>query len=290
MSSNTSSPADFVEYVRLTNASHWIYRVWVMGFLIVGALGNTVALIIFLRWTNRLSIYVYLTFLCLVNTFVMVGDMQYHYLLPFLIDSVTMLESILPVTCKCMFFLTCFFRYLFIWLIVAINIDRCLYLVDYSFKSIVCWPQSARIICVGLIIFSFLTNVHFLIFGNQPVIQNTSLSSQCHLDSFYRQCEPSNDNYRYFMKRIWPIYNLLLFGIIPCLIIVICGVLIIRSIQSTWRAVTAQGEGRGSKLAIASDSDHCRSIVQTLICLDLLFPVTIFPVLCFHIYVSYHPP
>ncbi|CAF1369493.1 unnamed protein product [Rotaria sp. Silwood1] len=287
---NDSLPIDFDKYLKLTNVSHWIYRIWAIGFITIGILGNIFALIIFIHWANRLSIYIYFTFLCIINILIIIFDIKYHYLIPFLINNEIMIKNLLPITCKFMFFLTYFFRYLFIWLIVMINIDRCLYLTESSLKSILCRQHSAKIICIILIIFCFIANCHFLIFFTKPIINEILPKNQCFLDSFDYHCESSNRNYHYFLKRIWPIYNLILFGVLPILIMIICCILILRNIRSTRNGILDNEERRGSKSSASSQNDHLHSVAKTLICLDLLFPITIFPTLFFQIYINYNPP
>lgn len=285
---NDSLPIDFDEYIKLTNLSSWIYRIWTIIFFIIGIFGNTFSLIIFLHWANRLSVYIYFSLLCIVNILIIIFDMNYHYLLPSLINNEIMIKNLLPITCKFMFFLIYFFRYLFIWLIVMINVDRCLYLTHYSLKSVLCRQRSARIICLSLIIFCFIGNCHFLVFFNKSIILPTE--SQCSLNGFYSHCQSLNKNYQDFLKRIWPIYNLILFAILPILIIIICCILIIRNIRLTRQDLFSDENRRDSCSSISFQNDNLRSIAKTLICLDLLFPLTIFPILFFQIYINYNPP
>jgi hypothetical protein len=47
-----------------------------------------------------------------------------------------------------------------------INIDRCLYITEHSFKKFLCQQRSIKMICFILILFSFITNYHFLIYFN----------------------------------------------------------------------------------------------------------------------------
>src|SRR5690349_1536460 len=192
MSINESLPIDFDEYIKLANISHWIYRTWTLTFLIIGVSGNIFALMIFIRWINRLSIYIYFTFLCIINIIILIFDVQYHYLLPFIFDNEIMIKRILPIACKLIFFSTYFFRYIFIWIIVMINIDRCLYLNEYSLKKILCQKRSAKIICCLLILFSFIANFHFLIYFNQPIINEIPKKNSCFSDGLLCHCKTTN--------------------------------------------------------------------------------------------------
>ncbi|CAF2738095.1 unnamed protein product [Rotaria sp. Silwood2] len=289
---NNTLPIDFDEYIKLTNISHWIYSIWTIGFIIFGTIGNIFSLIIFVRWIDHLSINIYFIVLCIVNILIINIDITYHYLLPILIDNEIIIKNLLPITCKFMFFLTYFLRYLFIWLIVMINIDRCLYVTENSLKLILCRQHSANIICIILISFSFITNFHFLIFFNDSIITEILPKNQCILDNFYYHCESSNRNYQYFLKRIWPIYNLIIFAIIPILIIFICFILIIRIVYLTRQNRFVCGKRRStiSSITLQNDRDHSYSIAKVLICLDLLFPMTVFPILFIQIYINYNSP
>ena len=184
---------------------------------------------------DKLIIYicVFSFFLCIINIFILIIDVQYHYLLPFIIDNEIMIKRFLPIACKFIFFLTYFFRYLFIWSIVMINIDRCLYLNEYSLRKILCQKHSAKIICCLLILFSFIANFHHLIYFNKPIINEIPLKNSCFSDGLLCHCKTTNINYRFFWKKIWPIYNLILYGIIPLFIMIICCILIIRHVRLT---------------------------------------------------------
>jgi hypothetical protein len=69
---------------------------------------------------------------------------------------------------------------------------------------------------------------------------------------------------------------------------IICCILILRNVRLTRENV--DDERRDSETSITSENHHRRSITKTLICLDLLFPLTIFPTLFYQIYINYHPP
>lgn len=278
MAINESLPIGYEEYIRLTEIAHWIYRIWTIGFILFGIVGNLLALIIFRRWINRLSVYTYLMLFCLVNIFILMIDVNYHYLLPFILDQEQMIIVVLPIACKFIFFLTYFFRYLFIGMIVMINIDRCVYLTSQSLKVYLCQPRSARIICIVCILLSSLVNCHFLLYFNEPIISTIPAGNTCFSDGILCHCKTSNTTYRYFWKMIWPICHLIIFAIIPLLIIIISSVLIIRKIRRTRRDMQSNG------------TYTTMSIIRTILVLDLLFPLTIFPTLFYQIYVNYSPP
>ncbi|CAF1558726.1 unnamed protein product [Rotaria magnacalcarata] len=288
MTKNDSVPIGFDEFVKLTNIAHWIYRIWTIAFILVGFTGNFTALIIFIRWANRLSVYIYFSFLCIINILILLIDMNYHFLLPFILDNKILVKNLLPITCKFIFFLTYLFRYLFIWTIVMINIDRFVYLNEHPFKKKFCQHRTAKMMCFVLILLSISANGHFLIYFNQPVITEVPLDNTCFLDGLTCHCKSLNTAYRSFWKNIWPIYNLMIFGIIPLVIMIICCILIIRNIYLTRRRIF---DGRrNSDASVNSENDNLRSIIKTLIWLDLLFPITIFPLLFLQIYVNYQSP
>ncbi|CAF1482620.1 unnamed protein product [Rotaria magnacalcarata] len=272
----------FDEYQKLTNIAHWIYPIWSITFIIIGTLSNFVSIIIFFRWTDRCSIYVYFTYLCLVNILIINVDITYHYLLPYITDGRMFLQYVLPLTCKILVFFTFFLRYIFIWLIVMINIDRCLYLTTTTLKLLICRRRSANIISLVIVIFSFLVNAHFLIFLKDPIRIESSSRKACTLDGFYYYCESRERYFENFYKNIWPIYNVIIFALVPVFIIFICFLLIART--------TYLLRQRNAMTSASRQNDRLRSIGKILICLDLLFPVTIFPVLFFQIYINYYPP
>lgn len=288
MSVNSTLPANFDEYLQLTNISHWIYRIWTLLFLPLGLAGNILALLIFLHWPHRLSVYIYFSFLCIINMCILLIDMDYHYLLPYIVQESIMIKRILPSACKVIFFLTYFFRYIFIWIIVMINIDRCIYLTEYAQKARLCRQRSAKVICFLVVVLSFLANGHFLLYFNQPIIVTAPSNRTCTIDGLICHCKTTNSNYRYFWKMIWPWYHLTVFALVPLVLMMICSVVIIRHIHTTRRKV--MNERRDSTISIVSHSNQNRSIVKTLICLNLLFPLTMFPTLIFQIYVNFYPP
>ena len=281
MSANTTLPVNLDDYVRLTNISHWIYRIWTLLFLPLGLAGNLFALLIFFRWANYLSVYLYFCFLCIVNMCIILTDMTYHYLLPYIVQETIMIKTLLPPACKFIFFLTYFFRYIFIWIIVMINVDRCVYLTQYSRKAMICRQRSAKVICCLLVLFSFLANVHFLIYFNQPIITSLPSNTTCAIDGLLCHCKTTNSNYRYFWRNIWPWYNLTIFALLPLVTMIICCAILIRYIRRT---------RRDSNVSIVPRNHPNRSIAKTLICLNLLFPVTILPAVLLQLYVNFYPP
>ena len=287
---NQTLPSDFAEFSHYTAIAHWIYRIWTAGFAFLSLLGNTLALLIFVRWAHRLSIYIYFTGVCLVNILIVNIDMTFQYLLPILVNQEYMIKTLLPVTCRFMLFLTYFFRYIFIWLIVMINIDRCLYLTEIRSKPGSCKQRTAIRICVALTVLSLVANVHFLIFLNQPWLIDVPSNDTCLMDGYLSSCRSENTNYQYFYDYIWPIYNALLFAIIPTTIMFVCCALIIRNIYAAKKYLLTFDARRGSSSSTISHNAHLRSIAKTLICLDLIFPLTIFPVLSFQLYLNYNPP
>ncbi|CAF3576226.1 unnamed protein product [Rotaria socialis] len=288
MTKNDSVPIGLDEFVKLTNIAHWIYRIWTIAFILIGLTGNFIALIIFIRWANQLSVYIYFIFLCIINIVILLIDMNYHFLLSFILDDNILVKTLLPVTCKFIFFLTYLFRYLFIWTIVMINIDRFIYLNEHSFKKKFCQRRTAKMMCFVLILLSFLANWHFLIYFNQPIITEVPLDNTCFLDGLTCHCTSLNTAYRSFWKNIWPIYNLMIFGIIPLVTMITCCILIIRNIYLTRRRIF---DGRrNSDVSVNSKNHNLRSIIKTLIWLDLLFPITIFPSLSLQIYINYQSP
>ncbi|CAF3531566.1 unnamed protein product [Rotaria socialis] len=285
-----SNNDSFDEYQKLTNIAHWIYPIWSITFMIIGTLSNFVSIIIFFRWTKRFSIYVYFTYLCLVNILIINVDITYHYLLPYITDGRMFLKYVLPFTCKFLAFFTFFLRYIFIWLIVMINIDRCLYLTTAKLKLLICDPRSANIISLIIVIFSFLVNAHFFVFLKNPIRIETSPRKTCILDGFYYYCESRNRHFENFYKSIWPIYNVIIFALIPVFIIFICFLLIVCNIYLSRRRIFDFDRRRDSIISASKQNDCVRSIGKILIYLDLLFPLTIFPVLFFQIYINYYPP
>lgn len=273
-----SLPIDYDEYIRLTEIGHWIYRIWTIAFILFGICGNLLALIIFRQWINQLSVYTYLMFLCVVNIFILIIDVNYHYLFPFILNHEDMIVIVLPFACKFIFFLTYFFRYLFVGMIVMINIDRCVFVTDRSWKNYLCQPYSARIICVLCVVFSSLVNCHFVLYFNEPILSTIPARNTCFSDGILCHCKTSNMNYRYFWKTIWPICNAMIFAIVPLSIMIISSVFFIGKIRQTRRNM--QGNGTYST----------RSIIRTILVLNLLFPLTIFPTLFYQIYVNYSPP
>ena len=278
------------EFHTFTNISHWIYRIWTIAFALLGIPGNLLALIIFSRWASSLSIYIYFSGLCIVNLCIILFDMMYYHLYPWIITDQFLIDDFLPMTCRFITFLTYFFRYVFIWFVTMINLDRCFYLTEASQKSILCRQRSAVLISLCLTLLSFLANSHFLFFSNQPVYTELPLNDSCPLDGSLIQCRSLNEHYQYFIDQIWPIYNLFLFALLPMVIIIICGILILRNIYLTRKDLEPYYSRRDSNSSRSSRDDDLRSIAKTLIFLDLLFPLTIFPVFFCQIYLNYSPP
>lgn len=278
------------QFNTLTNIARWISRVWTVSFTIIGIPGNLLALIIFSQWAKKFSIYIYFSALCLVNIFILLLDMMFSHFYPWFTTNRFLIEEILPITCRFIPFFTYFFRYLFIWLVTMINLDRCFYLRNFSPKSILCRQRTALIICCALIVVSLSANAHFFLFSAESSFSTSILNDSCPLDQSLLQCRSSNEHYQQFIERFWPIYNLFLFALIPICIIIICAILILRNFYLTRKNLQPFESRRDSNSSRNSHDDHLRSIAKTLIFLDLLFPLTIFPVLFYQIYLNYSPP
>ena len=81
----------------------------------------------------------------------------------------------------------------------------------------------------------------------------------------------------------------MLFAFIPSVIMIICCILIIRNIYISKRNVVGCMERSYSVTSITLLNARLCSSVKTLICLDLLFPMNIFLMLFFQIYLHYNP-
>ncbi|CAF2869041.1 unnamed protein product [Rotaria sp. Silwood2] len=161
----------------------------------------------------------------------------------------------------------------------------------------------AFIICCLIAIISCILNLHFLLFYNRPIITKVPSKTLCLTDGRLCHCTTISTSYRYFWKKIWPIYNGLIFGIIPCLIMTICCITIVKNLYDTRDGVLFGNDKKKNRSSSAESMvsagyspnkicqiDQMRSITLTLILLDVLFPLTIFPTLFFQIYINYRPP
>ncbi|CAF0957471.1 unnamed protein product [Adineta steineri] len=138
---------------------------------------------------------------------------------------------------------------------------------------------------MGLCILSVLFNVHFLLFFTQ--VSSYSPNS-CYLDNQWCQCESKKSIYWHFWRYIWPIIHLSVFAFIPLIIIFVCLIRIIRYTHRIHQNIN-DVEQNSTSLNV-SHHHHQFLLVRTLIFLDILFPLTIFPTLFLHIYVHYVPP
>ena len=286
---NNSLPADFVTFNHLTNVAHWIYRLWAAPFIIFGLISNLTALIIFVNWARHLSIYVYSSILCLVNMCILINDTLFNYFLPYVMNNYQFEEYFLPILCHFNLFVIYLFRYCFIWLLTCINIDRCLFLSGESHaKSLLCHPRSAVLIGAGLVGLSAAVNIHFLLFCTQPRSYSYNM---CHLDGSWCQCTTSNLVYLRFWQFGWPATHLFFFGLLPLSIIFMCLICIVRHAHCIRKNVNNEIRHNSALLAACQHHHHhLLMIVRTLICLDLLFPLTVFPALILQTYVSYAQP
>ena len=274
---NSSLPIDFVLFEHLTSIAHWIYRLWTISFVTFGLIGNLLALIVFMKWIQKLSVYVYFSVLCVVNICILINDLLFNNFLPYVLDRYHLEEIFLPVLCRFNFFMIYFFRYLFIWLLTCINIDRCLFLVNISYaKTILCRSSSAWLICIVLILLSAAINIHFLVFCTKPLIY----SYTCHLDGNLCQCDTNNLAYQQFWRYGWPAIHLFVFGILPLMIMCLCLIRIVQYVRTVGQP--ADKIRRNSTSSIISQ--------HTLIGLDLLFPLTVFPMLFLQTFIYYVPP
>ncbi|CAF1138806.1 unnamed protein product, partial [Rotaria sordida] len=163
--------------------------------------------------------------------------------------------------------------------------------------------RTAFIICCLIVIISCILNLHFLLFYNQPIITKVPSKALCLTDGRLCHCTTTSKSYRYFWKKIWPIYNGLIFSIIPCLIMTICCIIIVKNLYEIRDGVFFGNDKKKRRSSSAESmvsagyspnkkcqTDQMHSVTLTLILLDVLFPLTIFPTLFFQIYINYVPP
>lgn len=297
------SENDYSYYNELTDVAHIVYRIWSVSFLVIGIPTNLISFFIFQQWSKKFSIYCYLSLLCLINVLILIIDLPFHCLIPYYMDSTYLIEKLLPHLCRFGLFFTYVFRYIFVWLLVFINIDRVLFLKESKLKGLFCKMKTAVINCVIIVIISCILNLHFLLYYNQPIIIKIPSILLCSTDGRLCDCRTINKSYQFFWEQVWPIYNGLIFGIIPFLIMTICCIIIIMKLYKTRDELFFDEDKKkdrppsGESIVSTGYSSHkkrqtdqIQSITLTLIVLDMLFPLTIFPTLFFQIYLNYNPP
>ncbi|XP_048779409.2 FMRFamide receptor-like [Ostrea edulis] len=213
----------------------WIYVSPVL--IVVGTIANTLSIIVLLHKRMRTSTTMfYLTVLSF-------GDMMVLYtgLLRYWIKSAfdKDIRLISQFSCKIHAFLVYFSLDFTTWVLVAVTIDRCVF-VCLPFKAKrLCTLTHARmvVVCIGLI----MTALNFHLFwGVSHEMQLGELS-----------CTHAND----FTEFAWPWIDFCVFSIIPFTIMIIANILIIRHLFMAHKRVASHHHE-------TSHSEQCQSVIN----------------------------
>lgn len=178
------------------------------------------------------------------------------------------------VGCKIHTFLSYLFPQLSSWTLSLVTIDRAV-CVTFPLRSRIIWRKKRLVITWFLMfLFLFVLNIHLLVF------QTISVETLGSTGILFKHCTPDREH-REFVKRVWVWIDFVLVDCIPCIVIVVCNILIIaslvRSHQQRERATNiTPGNSRDRQL-------HTTSMM--LVCISIAFLIFVTP-RCAYFFIS----
>jgi hypothetical protein len=217
---------------------------------IVGVLSNIVSTIIFRHLSvKRNSIFTYLAYLSVIDTFVLVlglGDIMLISYLNFVIRDLSIF------TCRIHVFFLYFFTHLSSFTLVAIWIDRAICLNYIAYAKKYCVPSKAHKVMARNCLIAVLINFHSLLFlgsdaklnstvspylNSSIIVDNSTVKYQVinkitDIDNMRKfQCRSEKDSlYEKFIEPYFEWIDWLTYSLIPFIIMIICTFFILKAV------------------------------------------------------------
>ena len=200
------------------HTSRLIYLVGYPIVMAIGFLGNMCSLLVTTRpQFRKRSTYCYLSVLAVADTFVLL-ILGTAYIIMMATDSRELLLS--AVFCTLVYFLYYQSTHLASWLLVAITIDRYIYIHCPLLRATLCTVRRAQQVCVAIAVLSVLVNVHQ--FGTEILVDTGEIK--------YCAARPGSEK---FLYEVWPILDAVLYAYLPSICITIVNLFTIRHLWST---------------------------------------------------------
>ncbi|XP_062607987.1 mu-type opioid receptor-like [Saccostrea cucullata] len=237
----------------------WIYMSPILLF--IGTVANSLSIIVLLRKQMRSSTTMfYLTVLSFGDMMVLYTGLL-RYWIKWTFD--TDIRVISQFSCKTHTFLVYFSLDFTTWVLVAVTVDRCVFVcLPFKAKGI-CTLKNAKIVVVCIALIMTALNLH-LFWGVAVEMKFGKLS-----------CAFMND----FTKFTWPWIDSCIFSIIPFNLMIIANILIIKHLLMSQRRVASHMQHSGSDVQHSNvHSKHFTSVTTMLLTTNYVFLILTLPI------------
>ena len=236
--------------------------------LIIGTIGNIVSFIILRKSMVRISTYFYLATLAIADVIVL----QFGLLRTWTGELTGYdIRNANVWTCKLVVCLNYVFSDFSVWIIVAVTSERYIAVCNPLRATVLCSIQRAR--CVGVVTFVLMCAV------NAHVLWTVDIT-HIHLNtSEVTRCEPHR-KYEYFMTIIWPWIDCIVYSFLPCVILTVLNILIIRQIIAARKCRTTLQNcksGRNNLLQKKLPTEGSIKLTFMLLVVSFTFMLTTLP-------------
>ncbi|KAK3094965.1 hypothetical protein FSP39_008421 [Pinctada imbricata] len=224
MSSNVteSSMTSYKDFTEYTVAE----KIWIVVspiLIVIGTISNILSVVVLARKRMRNSTTMFYLMILALGDILVLSTGLLRYWLKFAFDVDVRLLS--QFGCKLHVFLVYFSLDFTTWILVAVTIDRCIFVcLPFRAKQL-CTMKHAEAAAISIAILMVAINFH-LFWGVEIKLEDGE-----------RSCSQANE----FTSRVWPWLDFCIFSILPFTVMIICNTCIIRRlIQSHRRIVSHQ--------------------------------------------------
>ncbi|CAH1797430.1 unnamed protein product [Owenia fusiformis] len=268
-SSNDTNATEAVVYIEATIAEGlWVYCAPLI--IILGTIGNTLALIILTRKNMRKSTSsVYLSVLAVVDTMVLYTGLLRYWII--YISDVDIRDITLG-GCKVHIFIVYYTVHLSAWILVVVTSERLIAVYIPHKAQVYCTHFSTLItLCVLFAVF-FVTNLHFFwTFGYIEINDNGEEEVVCIV---------ADDKYTDFFLDTWSWLDTCIASFIPFTIMFVSNVLIIIKVVF-WRSIRKMSSANESKMT---------TMTAMLLTVNFVFIICTAPIVIYlNFYTEWYP-
>ncbi|XP_045159566.2 cysteinyl leukotriene receptor 2-like [Mercenaria mercenaria] len=240
----------------------------------IGTVGNILTVIILLRYMRKISsTAVFLLTLAISDTLFLLNAPLRRWIIVIWDKDVRYISEL---GCKFSVYLTYSSLQLSSWILVAVTVERFICVVWPHRVRLGCTRKSATGVVAVLILIIFGSNAHiFYGFGRSdlPIFNNQGL------------CEPLYEGYHTFWSKMYTWIDFAVVFLVPFVVLLVANTAIIYKLRKS--------QNQRRKLSIIKSAGHknkasdTRTVTIMLICLSVVFFISLTPVSIYYIYRPY---
>lgn len=225
----------------------------------VGVIGNLLALTVLPHFARRISTYMYLLAMCILDLCVLHLGLLISWLQEILGINI---HSLSQYSCKIVTFLGYVCSDASVWLVVAVTFERFMSMCHPFKATSLCRVRKALLVIFLVLVFSILVNLHiFWTIGLIPDLNNATV------------CGPHES-----ITLIWPCIDLAVYFVLPFLSTGIFNVKIIGKIRKMKRnSMHRRASLTTMNTCVPTDTNIKKKLTWMMVVVSLTFVVTTFP-------------